>query len=169
LIRILLAGLIYLAPMAFTLWCILRLFRNRSQGFLYQWQRGLGWTALSVLPVVLAQPFYFAFGNGPVSLSGFFNGLALLPGAWMVLLGGETVIHLFEDNVKAWTGHRQDTMFDNLPVFFGMVLVQSLILSLLVTWRFRAGKSLRDPAVLAIGLFLLVNAALAIGWVWFGD
>ncbi len=46
--------------------------------------------------------------------------LLLLLGApltWPIFLGGQTVIRIFEDNVKHWTGHRRDTMFDNAHVF----------------------------------------------------
>lgn len=85
-----------------------------------------------------------------------------------MLFGGQTVVSVFEANVKDWTGHRRDTMFDNAPVFFGLVLAQVLALSLLVAWRFRRGAGPRDPLVLGVGLFATANAALAMSWPWYG-
>ncbi|MHC4822961.1 MAG: hypothetical protein ACYTEP_02975 [Planctomycetota bacterium] len=112
----------------------------------------------------------FAFGDS-FRFSDLGERLLVLPGSWTVLMGGQSVIAVFEDNVKQWTGHRRDTMFDNLPVILTLTAVQVLVLSALVWWRFRKGKGLRDPLDpldLGVGIFMAVNAALAMQWMWFG-
>jgi len=85
-----------------------------------------------------------------------------------VLMGGQTVISVFEENVKDWTGHRRDTMADNTEVFVLMMLIQLAALSWFVARRFAKGKSWRDPVVRGIGIFMAVNAFLAMDWPWYG-
>jgi len=157
----------YLLPGVFAVWSIVRLFRNRNTSFLYQWQRAFGWLALCSVPFPPLQALRGVLGMGRISFDAL-EALLVLPGSWYVLFGGKSVVYVFEENVKDWTGHRRDTMFDNAPVFFALVLAQVLVLSLLVGWRFHKGKSLRDPVVLGTGIFMAVNAALAMSWPWFG-
>lgn len=132
--------------------------------------RGLRWCALCVAPVALLQPLWFGIkhSEGLPSLGDLLQVLLILPGSFLVLLGGQSVVTVFEDNVKDWTGHRRDTMFDNMDVFLGLVSVQTLLLALLLAWRYRRGATRRDPVVVGVGLFLVVNALLAIDWMWFG-
>lgn len=160
-----LAAILYLGPFVFSIWCIVCVFRNASSGKLYQAQRSYGWLALCTAPIVLAQ---IVIGFGSISFSDLGQSLAVVPGSWMVLLGGQSVVTIFEDNVKDWTGHRKDTMLDNAHVFLALTAVQVLTLGSLIFWRFRQGKSLRDKWVLGIGIFMVVNAALAMQWMWFG-
>lgn len=159
-------ALVYMAPFLFGVWCIVCLFRNKRSGLFYQAQRSFGWLALCTAPVALAQVFT-GFGRD-FGFDDFFERIAVVPGSWFVLLGGQSVITIFEDNVKDWTGHRKDTMFDNAPVFLALTLAQILVFTAIVLWRFRKGKGMRDPVVLGIGIFMAVNAALGMQWMWFG-
>lgn len=159
------AILLYLLPLAFSVWCIVRLYSNQQQTWFYQAQRSFAWVICAALPVLFALPILGIMEHG---FEDFGAWGFLLFGSWPVLVGGQSVIHIFEENVKDWTGHRQDTMFDNADVFFGLVAAQTLLLTLLVFWRFRKGKGWRDPFVLAVGLFVLVNAALGMHWEWYG-
>jgi|FLOH01.1.fsa_nt_gi hypothetical protein len=157
-------GLLFLPLM---IWGSICFFRNRRKTAIYQLCRAFGWISLCVFPV----PFLAAARQ---SIEDFNLGETLLlllgaPLTWPIFLGGQTVIRIFEDNVKHWTGHRRDTMFDNAHVFFGLILVQVLLLSLLVAWRFQQGKTWRDPVVLGVGIFMAGNAMLGMNWPWYGD
>ena len=158
---------LYLAPGAFALWCIRRLRRNERPSWFYQWQRAWGWLALCAAPAPLLQCLRGLFGSSR-GLAALAEQLTILPGSWYVQLGGQSVVSIFEAHVKTWTGHRRDTMLDNAAVFFGLVLLQAGLASLLVTWRLRRGAPLRDPLVLATGAFTAVNALLAASWPWYG-
>ena len=156
-------GLLFLP---FMVWGLICFFQNRRETFLYQMRRALGWITLCVLPVPLFAAITKIFRGE--DLDHVFANLAISPLVSPIFLGGQTVITVFEDNVKGWTGHRRDTMFDNAHVFFGLVLIQVTILSLLVAWRFRRGKTWRDPLVLGVGVFMIVNAWLGMDWPWYG-
>lgn len=126
--------------------------------------RGVGWIGLCALPIVIYKAI-------PLLTSGsdhFWEGLFLTLGSWLVNLGGESVIQVFEANVKDWTGHRRDTMFDNANVFFALTAAQVLVLSAIVTTRLRMKKTWSDRVVLSVGLFVLVNAGFGMNWKWFG-
>lgn len=164
-IHYILLALIYLTPLGFSIWCLERLFRNHKNSWFYQLQRSFGWVILPALPVVLAKPILTIIEHGIEELDSIFFWLV---GSWPVLVAGQSVITIFEDNVKDWTGHRRDTMFDNAGVFFGLMAAQTLVLTMAVFWRFRSGKTWRDPLVLGIGIFLLINAILAMDWPWYG-
>ena len=161
--------LLYLLPSAFYCWCLACLLRNRKRSWFYQWQRGLGWIALCVAPFPIWQALAGSIsGTGFSSIGESLTQLALVPGSWWILTGGETVIAIFEENVKDWTGHRRDTMFDNLHVFALLTIAQTLILSGIASLRFHKGKNWRDPILLGIGLFSAINAAMGMHWMWFG-
>jgi len=162
-------ALVYLLPAAFAVWSIVRLFRDRDRepGSVVQWQRGFGWIALCTAPFAPLQILRSMLGMARYSFDAP-EALLAWPASWYVLFGGRTVVAVFEANVEAWTGHRRDTMLDNAWVFLALTGVQVLVLSLIVLWRFRAGRTLRDPVVLAVGAFAAVNAALAMTWPWFG-
>lgn len=156
-------GLLFLP---FMVWGAVCFFLNRQDSFFYQYRRALGWVSLSVLPVPFVAAISKLLRDG--EWGGAFLHFAIAPILAPIFLGGHTVITVFEDNVKNWTGHRRDTMFDNAHVFFGLVLIQVTILSLLVAWRFRRGKTWRDPVILGVGMFTLVNGLLAMDWPWYG-
>ncbi len=156
-------GLLFLPMMVWGLVCF---FRNRRDSFLYQWRRAFGWLSLCVVPIPFVAGILKLLKSGEVRDFGV--SVLVAPLTSPIFLGGHTVITVFEDNVKNWTGHRRDTMFDNAHVFFALVLIQVTVLSLLVAWRFQRGKSWRDPWVLCVGVFMMVNAFLAKDWPWYG-
>jgi len=158
-------ALVYLTPLGFSIWCMVRLFRNQKDSWFYQLQRSYAWVILPALPVVLAKPVLAMIEHGFEEFDSIFFWLI---GSWPVLVAGQSVITIFEDNVKDWTGHRESTMFDNAPVFFGLMAAQTLVFTMAVFWRFRSGKSWRDPLVLGIGIFLLINAIMGMNWEWYG-
>ncbi len=156
-------GLLFLPLMV---WGIVCFFRNRSDSLHYQLRRGFGWISMCVISVTILAALIEIFSDwdGVESI----QHLLLSPIVSPVFLGGQTVITIFEDNVKDWTGHRRDTMFDNSHVFFGLVFIQALVLSLIVAWRLRGGKTWRDPVVMAVGAFVAINAFLGRDWPWYG-
>jgi hypothetical protein len=91
-----------------------------------------------------------------------------LPYSWWVLSCGQTVVKIFDENVKNWTGHRQSTMLDNWPVFFGLGLIQAIILSLIVAHRMKGGEKPTQGLALVGGIFMCVNAMLATSFNWAG-
>jgi len=152
---------------ALFLWCITCYFRNSSDKFAYQWRRGAGWIALCVAPITFVAVFALIIEDGGFDWEKA-TTIVWAPIHWCVLMGGQTVISVFEENVKDWTGHRRDTMADNTEVFVLMMLIQLAALSWFVARRFAKGKSWRDPVVRGIGIFMAVNAFLAMDWPWYG-
>lgn len=150
----------------FLVWGAVCFFLDRKSSFAYQWRRAWGWLWLCILPIPFAAAISKLLRDGEWGEA--FLQFAIAPVISPIFLGGQTVITVFEDNVKNWTGHRRDTMFDNAHVFFGLVLIQVAILSLLVAWRFRRGKTWRDPVVLGVGIFMAVNAWRGMDWPWYG-
>ncbi|MFT4539190.1 MAG: hypothetical protein ACI841_004985 [Planctomycetota bacterium] len=157
----------YLGPAAFAGWSIWRLFRSQGSSFWLSWQRAFGLLCLSTLPVLIVQLLTGLSGGFRYSID-FLESLIVIPGSWYVLWGGHSVISVFEKNVKSWTGHRRDTMLDNAHIFFALVFVQLLVLTLVVATRFRAGAKINDPVVASIGVFAGVNALLGMSWMWLG-
>ena len=94
------------------------------------------------------------------------SALAAVPASAWVLLGGGSVIAVFEATVYDLTGHRQSTMLDNLHVFLALTALQCApfvaILARRSEWRWR------DPVALSIGAAFLVNALLGACWPWWG-
>lgn len=127
---------------------IVLLVRNRSRHLFYQAWRGLGLLGLCALPAAIA-------GN-------------LVPIGWPIYLGGHTVVTIFEENVKDWTGHRRDTLLDNLHVYAALTAVQVLLLMAILVWRWRRGAGWRDPWVWAVAIFMLANSLAAWDWPWYG-
>jgi hypothetical protein len=147
-------------------WCLVSWFRDSSESTFYQSRRAFGWLALCVAPLPFVNLLFHAIREWRAD--GFLEGLAVTVLQWPVLLGGQTVISVFEANVKDWTGHRRDTMLDNSHVFLALTVVQALVLSLLVYRRLRKGKTWRDPLLRGVGLFMLVNGWMAMDWPWYG-
>jgi hypothetical protein len=156
-------GLLFLPFMA---WGTVCFFLNRRDRLSYQLLRALGWISLCALPVPFVAAISKMLRDGEWAEA--FLHFAIAPLITPIFLGGQTVVSLFEENVRNWTGHRRDTMFDNAHVFFGLVLIQALILCAIVAWRFRRGKTWRDPLVLGVGVFVTVNGLLTMDWPWYG-
>jgi uncharacterized membrane protein len=156
----------FLLPILFT-WCVVDYFRNKNDKFLYQWRRAIGWLALCVFPITLVAVVARMLEDGGVEWDKAAT-VVFAPIHWIILIAGQTVISVFEENVKDWTGHRRDTMADNTEVFVLMLLIQLAVLSWFVALRFRKGKTWRDPLVCGVGIFMAVNAFLAMDWPWYG-
>jgi hypothetical protein len=148
---------------AFSIWCIICLLRHRRNNLLRAW----GWLALCVTPGVIIQNISWLSGTAGMKID-LRDVFITLPYSWYVLSCGQSVIKVFEENVKNWTGHRTFTMIDNWPVFFALGFLQAVILSYVVARRLRAGRSLKDPMVISAGVFMCVNAILASSWNWAG-
>ena len=155
-------GLVPALPLA---WCVLRFLRPGTRASLWaRVQRGVGWQTVCVAPVLAVHVALLVVHHGFEWLGAL---AALFFGPW-VLLGGASVQAVFEANVKDLTGHRRDTMMDNVHVYLGLTAFQALLLALIVALRTRSDRGLRDPLVWAVGLAVAANAALGITWPWWG-
>ncbi len=130
--------------------------RNRPR-----WASALGWVALWILPAIVVQcAWLMSHYSGSLPEVWFF-----FTSAW-VLLGGGSVIAVFEATVRDLTGHRQSTMLDNAHVFLALTALQCAPFIAILA---RRGVSRwRDPVALAIGAAFLVNALLGARWPWWG-
>ena len=144
------------------------LLRERS-GWPVWVARGAGFQALCAAPGILVQAWWlFLSGRSAYSVdAGEF--LLMIPGSWWVLIGGYSVQARFEDTAKELTGHRQATMMDNWHYYYGLVLLQTLLLCLVIAWRLRKGSGFRDPVIVAVGVFSFLNAWLGHTWPWWGS
>ena len=122
----------------------------------------LVWMSLWVLPALAYQCIWVGVRYSP-NLS----YVLYVPIAAVVLLGGRTVILVFEAVAETLTGRHGSVMMDNLHVFLVLVAIQSAALAAIL--RFRGGPRSRDPVALTIGVALLVNALLAAHWPWWGS
>jgi hypothetical protein len=147
----------------FSLGCIVCLFKHRRNYMLRAW----GWLALCSFPAVIVQNTKWVLGTPGMTI-GLDDVCKTLPYSWYVLSCGQSVVNIFEENIEHWTGHRQSTMLDNWPVFFGLGLAQALVLSYFVARRLRAGATLKDSTVITIGVFMCINAILAASFNWAG-
>jgi len=127
-----------------------------------RWASALGWLALWILPAIVVQCAWLMSRYSATALS----TLMAVPASAWVLLGGGSVIAVFEATVYDLTGHRQSTMFDNIHVFLALTALQCApFVAILVR---RSESRWRDPVALAIGAAFLVNALLGARWPWWG-
>ena len=131
--------------------------RNRPR-----WDSALGWLALWILPAVVVQCVWLVIHYSATTIS----ALMAAPASAWVLLGGRSVIAVFEATVYDLTGHRQSTMGDNIHVF--LALTALLCAPFVVILARRTVSRRRDPVALAIWAALLVNALLGVRWPWWG-
>lgn len=131
--------------------------RNRPR-----WASALGWLALWILPAIVVQGVWLM---GHYSASAI-SALAAVPASAWVLLGGGSVIAVFEATVYDLTGHRQFTMLDNMHVFLALTALQCAPFVAILARR--SVSRWRDPVALAIGAAFLVNALLGVRWPWWG-
>jgi len=131
-----------------------------------RWASALGWITLWTVPALAYQCVWWHSPDSPYSVT--IPGLAQAApvGLW-VLLGGRTVVEVFEATARALTGHRSATMLDNVHVFLALTVLQSAVLVAILARRDRDYR--RDPWALAIGAGVLVNGVLAAQWPWWGS
>jgi hypothetical protein len=131
-----------------------------------RWASALGWITLWVVPAVVYQSVWWLSGGAASSVSvGKFLLVAPI-GLW-VLLGGRSVVELFEATARDLTGHRTFTMVDNAHVYLVFTGIQCAIFVAILARRDRPRR--RDPVALAIGAAFLANALLASHWPWWGS
>jgi hypothetical protein len=142
--------------------------RTRSEGLCGRFVQALGALALAALVADLAQ-VTAAMGGWIWPEVSFSPGtLALaLPLSWLVACGGWSVQGVFELTAKAVTGHRRDTLMDNLPYFAGLTALQMGLVALVVALCWRRPRW-RDPAVVCAFALALANGLAGITWPWWG-
>ncbi|MHC5009416.1 MAG: hypothetical protein ACYTG6_00520 [Planctomycetota bacterium] len=160
-------GMVTVLPFVLAIWALATL-RSRRDWF-SALSRGAGWVAAWALLGVVFQAWW-VFGSGQASysvdVSGFLGGASI---AWWVQMGGHSVQTVFEETVLTLRGRRQTTMLSNWPYYYGLVIAQTALLAAIVAWRLRRGRSLRDPLVLLVAAFVVVNAWLGRNWPWWGS
>jgi hypothetical protein len=117
---------------------------------------GLGLQLLVVTPVALVQAIVLL--DAPL----------VFPLGATVLLGGRSSVEIYEATVDEVHGDRRDTFVDAAGWFYVIAGAQALAVAAVLAWRQRKGRGRRDPAALGLLLLVLVNAALAIHWPWWG-
>lgn len=116
----------------------------------------LAWLAAVVAPVALYQAW--------AVIESLIAALVSLT----VLLGGRSVIAIFEATVHAVMGDRPDTMMSGAPWFYALTIAQTLLLAAAIAWRRRRAGRFLEPWTLLLLCLVGVNAALAADWPWWG-
>ena len=145
--------------LVYALWVLVRR-RNRSR-----WAPALGWLTLWILPALVYQSAWWVWPGSRYSAAWHDVLLAAPVGLW-VLLGGRSVVEVFEATARGLTGHRDSTMLDNVHVFLALTAIECALLIAVLVWRDRPRR--RDPVALAIGVAFLGDALLAAHWPWWG-
>lgn len=117
---------------------------------------GLGLQLLVVTPVALVQAIVLL--EAPL----------VFPLGATVLVGGRSSVEMFEASVDAVHGDRRDTFVDASWWYYSIAGAQVLTVAALLAWRRRQRRLLRDPFALGVLLLVLLNAALAVRWPWWG-
>ena len=147
-------------------WLYLR--RPLAAGRAARFVQALGLLALASAAAALVQlvatTLGWNFGRQTFTALGL---AAMLPFSWLVLCGGWSVQTLFEETAEELTGHRRDTLMDNLPYYAALTAAQLALLAALIAWRWR--RAPKDDA-LARGLAALAcaNGIAGIAWPWWG-
>jgi len=110
-----------------------------------RWAAALGWLTLWTLPAVAYQCAWVLGPSSPYSFSAGGAVQAAPVGLW-VLLGGRSVVELFEATARDLTGHRQSTMIDNVHVYLAMTAVQCALLVIVLVRRNRRFSRARSLA-----------------------
>jgi len=130
-----------------------------------RWLRALGWLTLWTLAAVVYQIVWWFSPDSHYSVD-LPNALRASPIGLWVLMGGRSVISVFEATARAITGHRSSTMVDNAHVFLAYTAIQCAVLVAILVRRQRPWR--KDPVALAIGALVLLNGLLGSHWPWWG-
>lgn len=146
---------------------LLFLKRKNTTGGLRRFGDAVGWLALWAYPACIVQAVgaSWVWPNHSIGASARWLSLYF---PWPVHLGGWTVTSIFESTAKQVTGHRRDTLMDNLHYYLGLTLAQCVILALLLMAMNRLPLTFKRMGWIAVGAFVLVNAHLNITWPWWG-
>lgn len=159
--RVLLWLILYL-PSVFLVFAV---FVSRRRPNPPGWSVALRWLTLWTLPALVYQCIWALWPGSPYSWTAGGAAQAAPVGLW-VLLGGRSVVEVFEATARGLTGHRNATMLDNFYVYLAWTALQCAVLVIVLLRRKRPFG--RDPVALAIGVVVLVNALLAAHWPWWG-
>lgn len=116
----------------------------------------LGWISLWALP-----PCVLLFGTIVTDL----RGLVFVPLAHAIYAGGGTIVWVFEETVGKIYGGRQST-FSHGEYFFALAWVQWLVLITVIYVLRRRGARWRHPALITIGVLVLLNAFVGLSFQW---
>ncbi len=148
------------APSLLLLYSLFVLRRNRPR-----WVAALGWLTLWILPALVYQSVWWVWPGSPYSAA-WHEVLGAAPIGLGVLLGGRSVVEVFEATAQGLTGHRISTVFDNLHLFLALAVIECTLFIAILVRRDRPRR--RDPVALAIGAAFLCDALLAAHWPWWG-
>lgn len=117
---------------------------------------GVGLQFLVVTPVALAQAVLWL--KAPL----------VFPLSATVLVGGRSSVAIYESTVDAVHGDRRDTFVDAAGWYYSIAGAQVLAVAALLAWRLRGRGIFRDSWTLGLLALVLINAALAYTWPWWG-
>jgi len=160
-------GLVPCLPLLWCAWRYLR--RERAEAFGGRWTQAVGllglWTLVASVAQLVAASLDWIWKSTSFDLG---NAPGMLVFSWWVLLGGWSVQTVFEETAKDLTGHRRDTMMDNAHYYLALTAVQTLVLALVVAWRWRQPRERSDPLVATVCLLVLTNALAGIAFPYWG-
>ena len=131
-----------------------------------RWLIALGWLTLWTLPALAYQTAWWVWPGTKYSVD-WWDALRASPIGLWVLMGGRSVIAIFEATARDITGHRSSTMIDNTHVFLAYTAIQCAILVAILVRRKRPWR--KDPVALAMGALFLLNGLLGSCWPWWGS
>lgn len=149
------------APSLLLLYSLFVLAARRRSG----WLPALGWLTLWTLPALVYQSVWWVWSGSPYSAA-WHRVLGAAPIGLVALLGGRSVVEVFEATVQGLSGHRDSTMLDNFGLFLAFTVVECTLFVTILARRDRPRR--RDPVALAIGAAFLCDALLAAHWPWWG-
>jgi len=129
--------------------------------------RAVGACALCAAPAILVQDVVLVGGWSHTSFEPT-ELLTVWPFQQWVLLGGGVVQCVFEASAKTIGGHRQSTLIDNWPIYYGFTLAWVLPWSALVAARLRAHPWRDDRVLRPVAVVLFANAVAGVNWPWWG-
>ena len=80
-------------------------------------------------------------------------------------VGGYSVRTIFE----ALATERSMTAMDSLHIYVPLLVVHIAMLAGLMIWRYGKVKTVRDPLLIGISVFIVLNSFLNITWPWWGS
>ena len=79
-------------------------------------------------------------------------------------IGGFFVCSIFE----ALATERSSTAMDSLHIYMPLLAVHIAILAGLMVWRYDKVSRIRDPLLIGISVFIVLNSFFNITWPWWG-
>lgn len=142
--------------------CAVAFFRRRERAGIVGFGRALGLITLCALPAAVVQSVGLALLNSEPF------ALVLAPISWFVVSGGFSVSAFFASSAKAVTGQRESVMLDNWAYFAVLTALQLFFLAFAIQQRWKDDAPKRDPIVLGVLGFVIVNSLVGMFWGWWG-